>query len=156
RDSQASATALRNDLNLQASKILEQARAQTALTSRVTTVETLADGTRSTVAELSKTVSKATGDITSVTSRTKTVEDTLSQTRTQYEALTQTVNMQTGQIDSINRKTADLQSGIDGVTERFENLRVGGTNLFKNSDFSQGEKIGINCLKSIMKLQVSM
>ncbi|NQK38793.1 hypothetical protein HO508_04500, partial [Streptococcus suis] len=66
RDSQASATALRNDLNLQASKILEQARAQTALTSRVTTVETLADGTRSTVAELSKTVSKATGDITSV------------------------------------------------------------------------------------------
>ncbi|HEL2586838.1 TPA: hypothetical protein TZ705_001919 [Streptococcus suis] len=136
RDSQASATALRNDLNLQASKILEQARAQTALTSRVTTVETLADGTRSTVAELSKTVSKATGDITSVTSRTKTVEDTLSQTRTQYEALTQTVNMQTGQIDSINRKTADLQSGIDGVTERFESLRIE-DNLLLNSSFNQ-------------------
>ncbi|HEL2592476.1 TPA: hypothetical protein TZ820_001558 [Streptococcus suis] len=135
RDSQASATALRNDLNLQASKILEQARAQTALTNRVSTVETLADGTRSTVAELSKTVSKATGDITSVNSRTKTVEDTLSQTRTQYEALTQTVNMQTGQIDSINRKTADLQSGIDGVTERFENLRVGGENLLLNAGF---------------------
>ncbi|NQG59924.1 hypothetical protein HO695_08985, partial [Streptococcus suis] len=58
RDSQASATALRNDLNLQASKFLEQARAQTDLTSRVTTVETLADGTRLTVAELSKTVSQ--------------------------------------------------------------------------------------------------
>ncbi|HEM6543475.1 TPA: hypothetical protein U2E04_002109 [Streptococcus suis] len=140
RDSQASATALRADLNLQASKILAQAQAQTALTNRVSTVETLADGTKTTVAELSKTVSKATGDIASVTSRTKTVEDTLSQTRTQYEALTQTVNTQTGQIESINRKTADLQSGIDGVTERFENLRVGGTNLFKNSDFSQGEK----------------
>ncbi|HFI0542834.1 TPA: gp58-like family protein [Streptococcus suis] len=136
RDSQASATALRNDLNLQASKILEQARAQTALTNRVSTVETLADGTRSTVAELSKTVSKATGDITSVTSRTKTVEDTLSQTRTQYEALTQTVNMQTGQIDSINRKTADLQSGIDGVTERFESLRIE-DNLLLNSSFNQ-------------------
>ncbi|MBS8081741.1 hypothetical protein F6P70_05515 [Streptococcus suis] len=136
RDSQASATALRNDLNLQASKILAQAQAQTALTSRVTTVETLADGTRSTVAELSKTVSKATGDITSVTSRTKTVEDTLSQTRTQYEALTQTVNMQTGQIDSINRKTADLQSGIDGVTERFESLRIE-DNLLLNSSFNQ-------------------
>ncbi|HFU4117411.1 TPA: phage tail spike protein, partial [Streptococcus suis] len=140
RDSQASATALRNDLNLQASKILEQARAQTALTSRVTSVETLADGTRSTVAELSRTMQEATQNIASVTSRTRTVEDTLSQTRTQYEALTQTVNTQTGQIDSINRKTADLQSGIDGVTERFESLRVGGTNLFKNSDFSQGEK----------------
>ncbi|MEG3270031.1 hypothetical protein RFM86_05255, partial [Streptococcus suis] len=136
RDSQASATALRNDLNLQASKILAQAQAQTALTNRVSTVETLADGTRSTVAELSKTVSKATGDITSVTSRTKTVEDTLSQTRTQYEALTQTVNTQTGQIESINRKTADLQSGIDGVTERFESLRIE-DNLLLNSSFNQ-------------------
>ncbi|HEM2639283.1 phage tail spike protein [Streptococcus suis] len=136
RDSQASATALRNDLNLQASKILAQAQDQTALTNRVSTVETLADGTRSTVAELSKTVSKATGDITSVTSRTKTVEDTLSQTRTQYEALTQTVNTQTGQIDSINRKTADLQSGIDGVTERFESLRIE-DNLLLNSSFNQ-------------------
>ncbi|HEL2596795.1 phage tail spike protein [Streptococcus suis] len=136
RDSQASATALRNDLNLQASKILAQAQAQTALTNRVSTVETLADGTRSTVADLSKTVSKATGDITSVTSRTKTVEDTLSQTRTQYEALTQTVNTQTGQIDSINRKTADLQSGIDGVTERFDSLRIE-DNLLLNSSFNE-------------------
>ncbi|WP_105182391.1 phage tail spike protein, partial [Streptococcus suis] len=138
RDSQASATALRNDLNLQANKILAQAQAQTALTNRVTTVETLADGTRSTVTELSKTVNKATGDIASVTSRTKTVEDTLSQTRTQYEALTQTVNTQTGQIDSINRRTADLQSGIDGVTERFENLQIGGENYLLNSNFSGG------------------
>ncbi|HEL1974330.1 TPA: hypothetical protein TYI96_002322, partial [Streptococcus suis] len=87
-------------------------------------------------AELSKTVSKATGDIASVSSRTKTVEDTLSQTRTQYEALTQTVNAQTGQIDSINRKTADLQSGIDGVTERFENLRIE-DNLLLNSSFNE-------------------
>ncbi|AUA20162.1 hypothetical protein CWI26_04330 [Streptococcus suis] len=136
RDSQASATALRNDLNLQASKILAQAQAQTALTNRVATVETLADGTRSTVAELSKTVSKATGDIASVTSRTKTVEDTLSQTRTQYESLMQTVNTQTGQIESINRKTADLQSGIDGVTERFESLRIE-DNLLLNSSFNE-------------------
>ncbi|HEL1929660.1 TPA: phage tail protein [Streptococcus suis] len=134
RDSQASATALRTDLNLQASKILAQAQAQTALTNRVSTVETLADGTKTTVAELSKTVSKAIGDITSVTSRTKTVEDTLSQTRAKYEALTQTVNAQTGQIDSINRKTADLQSGIDGVSERFESLQVGGRNYVLNSD----------------------
>ncbi|HEL2532978.1 TPA: hypothetical protein TZ285_000994 [Streptococcus suis] len=144
RDSQASATALRNDLNLQASKILEQARAQTALTNRVTTVETLADGTRSTVAELSKTVNKATGDITSVTARTKTVEDTLSQTRTQYEALTQTVNAQTGQIESINRKTADLQSGIDGVTERFENLRVGATNYIRDFGFAKNHNFNSN------------
>lgn len=136
RDSQASATALRNDLNLQASKILEQAQAQTALTNRVTSVETLADGTRSTVAELSRTVQEATQNIASVTSRTRTVEDTLSQTRTQYEALTQTVNTQTGQIENINRKTADLQNGIDGVTERFESLRIE-DNLLLNSSFNE-------------------
>lgn len=139
RDSQASATVLRNDLNLQASKILAQAQAQTALTNRVTTVETLADGTKTTVAELSKTVSKATGDIASVLSRTKTVEDTLSQTRTQYETLTQTINTQTGQIDSINRKTADLQSGIDGVTERFENIKIGSRNYLRNASFDVGD-----------------
>ncbi|HEM5952887.1 TPA: phage tail protein [Streptococcus suis] len=130
--------AIRADITLQARSILEQARAQTALTDRVTTVETLADGTKTTVAELSKTVSKATGDIASVTARTKTVEDTLGQTRTQYEALTQTVNAQTGQIESINRKTADLQSGIDGVTERFESLQVGGENLLTGTRYFEG------------------
>ena len=137
RDSQASATALRNDLNLQASKILEQARVQTALTSRVTAVETLADGTRSTVAELSKTVSKATGDITSVTSRTKTVEDTLSQTRAKYEALTQTVNAQTGQIDSISRRTGTIEAGLTGVTERFEKLRFNNRNYFRGYQLNE-------------------
>ncbi|HEL1894865.1 TPA: hypothetical protein TX926_001308 [Streptococcus suis] len=131
-----SITSVRADVASQARSILAQAQAQTALTNRVTTVETLADGTRSTVAELSKTVSKATGDIASVSSRTRTVEDTLSQTRTQYEALTQTVNTQTGQIESINRKTADLQSGIDGVTERFESLRIE-DNLLLNSSFNE-------------------
>ncbi|WNY51541.1 phage tail spike protein [Streptococcus iners] len=133
RDSQASATALRNDLNLQASKILEQARAQTALTNRVTTVETLADGTRSTVAELSRTMQEATQNIASVTARTKTVEDTLSQTRTQYEALTQTVNAQTGQIDSINRRTGTIEVGLTGIQERFESIKIGNRNYFKNA-----------------------
>ncbi|HEM3648176.1 TPA: phage tail protein [Streptococcus suis] len=133
RDSQASATALRNDLNSQANKILAQAQAQTALTNRVTTVETLADGTRSTVTELSKTVNKATGDIASVTSRTKTVEDTLRQTRTQYEALTQTVNGYTGQIDGISRRTGTIEAGLTGVTERFE-LFQSGKNLLLGTD----------------------
>ncbi|HFI0239537.1 TPA: phage tail spike protein [Streptococcus suis] len=141
RDSQASATALRNDLNSQANKILAQAQAQTALTNRLTTVETLADGTRSTVADLSRTMNEATQTIASVTNRTRMVEDTLSQTRTQYEVLTQTVNAQTGQIDSINRKTADLQSGIDGVTERFESLQIGGRNYFRG--YNHNEEIAL-------------
>ncbi|HEM4281785.1 TPA: phage tail protein [Streptococcus suis] len=130
RDSQASATALRNDLNLQASKILEQARAQTALTNRVTSVETLADGTRSTVAELSKTVSKATGDIASVTSRTKVVEDGLVGVKNSYGTISQKVNTQTGQITSINQRTAQLESGLNGVKEKFENIKIGSRNYF--------------------------
>ncbi|WP_321537349.1 hypothetical protein [Streptococcus suis] len=130
RDSQASATALRNDLNLQASKILAQAQAQTALTSRVSTVETLADGTRSTVAELSKTVSKATGDIASVTSRTKVVEDGLVGVKNSYGTISQKVNAQTGQITSINQRTAQLESGLNGVKEKFENIKIGSRNYF--------------------------
>ncbi|CYU89327.1 hypothetical protein HO639_01650 [Streptococcus suis] len=130
---------IRTDVMSQAQTILAQAQTQTELTNRVASVETTANSTKMTVSELSKTVSKATGDIASVTSRTKTVEDTLSQTRTQYESLTQTVNAQTGQIDSINRKTADLQSGIDGVTERFENLQVGGENLLLNAGFEDAK-----------------
>lgn len=132
---QSDATSLRTDLDLQAGKILEQAQAQTALTSRVTTVETLADGTKTTVTELSKTVSKATGDITSVTNRTKVVEDGLAGVKTNYTQLSQTVNTQTGQIQTINSKAADLQSGLDGVNERFENLQVGGENLLLNAGF---------------------
>ncbi|WP_313468704.1 hypothetical protein [Streptococcus parasuis] len=61
------------------------------------------------------------------------MEDTLSQTRTQFESLSQTVNTQTGQIESINLKTADLQSGLDGVTEQFKNLKIGSRNYFKDS-----------------------
>lgn len=136
---------IRTDVASQARTLLAQAQAQTDLTNRVTTVENLADGTKTIVSELTKTVSKATGDIASVTSRTKTVEDTLSQTRTQYEALTQTVNAQTGQMESINRKTADLQNGIDGVAQRFESLRVGGRNLIlgtKNFSGTHWEKKG--------------
>ncbi|WP_202822153.1 phage tail spike protein [Streptococcus suis] len=123
----------------QAHLILEQAQRQSELINRVTTVENVVDGTKVTVTELSKTLNKATGDIDSVTSRTKTVEDNLSQTRAQYEHLTQTVNAQTGQIDSINRKTVDLQSGIDGVTQRFEDLQIGGNNLLKNTKDFSGE-----------------
>ena len=132
------ANQLRTDIEQQGQTILSQAQAQNTLTNRITAVESLADGTKTTITELSKTVNKTTGDIASVSSRTKTVEDTLVQNRTKYEALTQTIDSQTGQIDSINRKTADLQSGLDSVSERFESLQIGSTNHFLNSDFENG------------------
>ncbi|HEM3183276.1 TPA: hypothetical protein U0917_002489, partial [Streptococcus suis 89-5259] len=58
------------------------------------------------------------------------------QTRTQYEALTQTVNAQTGQIDSVSRRTATLETGLDGVTQRFESLQVGGRNYIRDFGFA--------------------
>ncbi|HEM3647431.1 TPA: phage tail protein [Streptococcus suis] len=128
---------LRTDVTSQAQTILAQARAQADLTSRVATVETTANGTKSTVTELSKTLNKATGDIASVTSRTKTVEDNLSQTRTQYEALTQTVNGHTGQIDSISRRTGTIEAGLTGVTERFEKLRFNNRNYFRGYQLNE-------------------
>ncbi len=138
RDSQASASAIRNDLNLQSAKILEQARAQTDLTNRLTTVETTANSTKTTVTELSKTVDKATGDITSVSNRTKVVEDGLAGVKTNYTQLNQTVNTQTGQISSINQKTAQLESGLEGVTNRFENIWVSEKNLLSQTETLAG------------------
>ncbi|HEL1620311.1 TPA: phage tail protein [Streptococcus suis] len=125
-----SITSVRADVASQAWSILAQAQAQTALTNRVTTVETLADGTRSTVAELSKTVNKATGDITSVTNRTKVVEDGLVGVKNSYGTINQKVNTQTGQITSINQRTAQLESGLSGIKEKFENIKIGSRNYF--------------------------
>lgn len=128
---------LRTDVTSQAQTILAQARAQADLTSRVATVETAANGTKSTVTELQKTLNKATGDIASVTSRTKTVEDNLSQTRAQYEAVIQTVNGHTGQIDSISRRTGTIEAGLTGVTERFEKLRFNNRNYFRGYQLNE-------------------
>ncbi|WP_194736183.1 hypothetical protein, partial [Streptococcus suis] len=96
----------------------------------VTTVETLADGTRLTVAELSKTVSQATGDIASVSSRTKTVEDGLVGVNTRYTETTIKIHAQTGQITTLNAKTAQLESGLNGVKEKFENIKIDSRNYF--------------------------
>ncbi|WP_226996429.1 hypothetical protein [Streptococcus suis] len=127
-------TQAKYDLQSQASQLIAQATKQVELTKLTTETKKLADGTLTSLNELTKTVDKTTGDLTSVTNRTKVVEDSLAGVKTNYTQLNQTVNAQTGQIDSINRKTADLQSGIDGVTERFKSLKIGSRNYFKNSN----------------------
>lgn len=123
----------RQTLEQQGRDLVTQASAQAELRTLTSEVKKLADGTQTTLNELSKTVNKATGDIASVTSRTKTVEDTLSQTRAQYEALAQTVNTQTGQIESINRRTGTIEVGLTGIQERFESIKIGNRNYFKNA-----------------------
>lgn len=137
-------TAVANDLNTakqdlqaQASQLQAQASAQTELTKRVSSVEETANGTKSTVSELSKTVDSNTKNITSVTARTKTVEDDLTSTKTTLSQVQTTAN-------SASSKTATLETGLNGLSAKFENLSVGTTNHFLDSSFETTiQKIGI-------------
>lgn len=120
----------KQDLTSHAQQLQAQANAQTELTKRVTTVETTANGTKTTVSELSKTVDSNTKNITSVTARTKVVEDDLTSTKTTLTQVQTTA-------DSTSQKTATLETGLNGLTAKFHSLSVGGANLFKGSrDFS--------------------
>lgn len=120
----------KQDLTSHAQQLQTQANAQTELTKRVTTVETTADGTKTTVNELTKTVAQNGKDITSVTNRTKTVEDDLANTKTTLTQVQTTA-------DSASQKTATLETGLNGLNAKFNSLSVGGVNLFKGSrDFS--------------------
>ena len=118
----------KQDLTSHAQQLQTQANAQTELTKRVTTVETTANGTKTTVNELTKTVAQNGKDITSVTNRTKTVEDDLASTKTTLTQVQTTAN-------STSQKTATLETGLNGLTAKFENLSVGTTNHFLDSAF---------------------
>ena len=120
----------KQDLTNQAQQLQAQANAQSELTNRVSSVEKTANGTKTTVGELSKTVAQNGKDITSVTARTKVVEDDLAGTKTTLSQVQTTAN-------SASQKTATLETGLDGLTAKFNSLSVGGVNLFKGSrDFS--------------------
>ena len=104
----AELTQAKQDLTSHAQQLQTQANAQTELTKRVTTVETTANGTKTTVNELTKTVAQNGKDITSVTNRTKTVEDDLANTKTTLTQVQTTAN-------STSQKTATLETGLNGV-----------------------------------------
>lgn len=116
----------KQDLQAQASQLTAQANAQTELTKRVSSVEETANGTKTTVSELSKTVDNNTQNITSVTARTKTVEDDLLNTKTTLSQVQTTA-------DNTSQKTATLETGLTGLTAKFENLQIGTVNLLHNS-----------------------
>lgn len=116
----------KQDLTSHAQQLQAQANAQTELTKRVTTVETTANGTKTTVNELTKTVAQNSKDITSVTARTKVVEDDLSGTKTTLSQVKTTA-------DSASQKTATLETGLDGLSAKFETLKIGSRNYFKDS-----------------------
>lgn len=116
----------KQDLQAQASQLTAQASAQSELTKRVSSVEETANGTKSTVSELSKTVDSNTKNITSVTARTKVVEDDLTSTKTTLSQVQTTAN-------STSQKTATLETGLNGLNAKFETLKIGSRNYFKNS-----------------------
>src|SRR5699024_5582072 len=116
----------KQDLTSQAQQLQAQANAQSELTNRVSSVEKTADGTKTTVNELTKTVAQNGKDITSVIARTKTVEDDLSGTKTTLSQVKTTA-------DSTSQKTATLETGLNGLTAKFENLQIGTVNLLHNS-----------------------
>ena len=117
----------KQDLTSHAQQLQTQANAQTELTKRVTTVETTANGTKTTVSELSKTVAQNGKDITSVTARTKVVEDDLSGTKTTLSQVKTTA-------DSTSQKTATLETGLNGLNAKFDNLKIGGRNLLTKTN----------------------
>ncbi|MCO4564814.1 Chromosome partition protein Smc [Streptococcus infantarius subsp. infantarius] len=123
---QSDLTKAKQDLTSQAQQLQAQASAQSELTKRVSSVEKTADGTKTTVSELSKTVAQNGKDITSVTARTKTVEDDLTSTKTTLSQVKTTA-------DSTSQKTATLETGLTGLTAKFENLQIGTVNLLHNS-----------------------
>lgn len=134
---QSDLTKAKQDLTSQASQLQAQASAQSELTKRVSTVEETANGTKSTVSELTKTVAQNGKDITSVTARTKTVEDDLLNTKTTLSQVKTTA-------DSTSQKTATLETGLNGLSAKFSNLRVGGVNLIKQSTAQTGLRLGMD------------
>ena len=130
----AELTQAKQDLMSHAQQLQTQANAQTELSKRVTTVESTANGTKTTVSELSKTVDGNTKNITSVTARTKVVEDDLAGTKTTLSQVKTTA-------DSASQKTATLETGLDGLNAKFDSLKVGSVNLLKNSKTFTGSNI---------------
>ena len=104
----STANTAKQDLQAQASQLIAQANAQSELTKRVSSVEETANGTKTTVSELSKTVAQNGKDITSVTARTKTVEDDLTSTKTTLSQVKTTA-------DNTSKKTATLETSLNGV-----------------------------------------
>ena len=123
---QSDLTKAKQDLTSQAQQLQEQANAQSELTNRVSSVEETANGTKTTVSELSKTVDQNGKDITSVTARTKVVEDDLSGTKTTLTQVKTTA-------DSTSQKTATLETGLNGLSAKFDSLAVGNKNYLPAS-----------------------
>ena len=122
---QAQGTTLANqakELQTQASQLTEQAKAQETLTTRVENVETTANGTKTTVSELSKTVTQNGKDITSVSNRTKTVETGLTSAKTSISELQTSVSTAQTDLTNLTKRTKTVEDGLTGTKTNLSEL----------------------------------
>ncbi|HFH9833972.1 TPA: phage tail spike protein [Streptococcus suis] len=87
------------------------------------------------VTTIRRDVSETKTELGSVTDRTKAVEDDLSGTKIQLASAESILNTATGNINVLNSKSATFKTAIDGINNKFDNLRLGGGNLILNSAF---------------------
>lgn len=110
------------ELQTQASQLTAQAKAQETLTTRVESVETTANGTKTTVSELSKTVTQNGKDITSVSNRTKTVETSLTSAKTSISELQTSVSTAQTDLTNLTKRTKTVEDGLTGTKTNLSEL----------------------------------
>ncbi|MBT0950286.1 hypothetical protein KJR21_09520, partial [Streptococcus lutetiensis] len=110
------------ELQTQASQLTEQAKAQEMLTTRVENVETTANGTKTTVSELNKTVAQNGKDITSISNRTKTVETSLTSAKTSISELQTSVSTAQTDLTNLTKRTKTVEDGLTGTKTNLSEL----------------------------------
>ena len=110
------------ELQTQASQLTAQAKAQETLTTRVENVETTANGTKTTVSELNKTVAQNGKDITSVSNRTKTVETGLTSAKTSISELQTSVSTAQTDLTNLTKRTKTVEDGLTGTKTNLSEL----------------------------------
>ncbi|MFP3767658.1 hypothetical protein U5M32_06125 [Streptococcus sp. TATVAM-FAB35] len=124
----ADLTNVSNSLSNAASQLQAQAAAQADLTSRVSTVEETANGTKTTVTELAKTVDDNTDDITSITQRTTAIETDLSGTKATLSQVQTTANTTKTNLASYqasnDQAVANLQSSLQTTNGNVSSLQT--------------------------------
>lgn len=127
------ANAYRTAAQAKTDAIEEATRLNTALAGRVDTVEKTANGTKTTVSNLSKTVNEQGQSISTLTTKTNEVRTLADGTKRTVDSLSTTVGTHGTSIDNINKKTKTIEDGLSGITEKYENLQVGIRNILKGT-----------------------
>lgn len=110
------------ELRTQASQLTAQAKAQETLTTRVENIETTANGTKTTVSELNKTVAQNGKDITSISNRTKTVETSLTSAKTSISELQTSVSTAQTDLTNLTKRTKTVEDGLTGTKTNLSEL----------------------------------